>query len=218
MINLILNLIFPPKCIFCKDIMKLTCKTEICEKCYSKIPFILEPKIIFKSKYCDGFIACCKYKGIIKRAIKDYKYYNKSSYYRSLATVINRTLENMTNELKFDIIIGVPLHNKKLIQRGYNQSELIANHLSKLTGVLHKSNLIKRIRYTNSQSFLNKAERYVNIKDAFSITNSEEIEGKNILLVDDILTTGNTLNECSKTLKEFGANKVYAVVVATGKS
>lgn len=123
----------------------------------------------------------------------------------------------MTSSRKFDIIISVPLYKEKERVRGYNQSQLISRILSRETGIAENSGLLLKVRDTGRQSLLNRKERSLNIKDAFQLTNKDRVKGKTVLLVDDILTTGYTVNECSRILKEAGAKWVTAAVVASGK-
>jgi ComF family protein len=123
----------------------------------------------------------------------------------------------MTRDYKFDIIISVPLHKQKQRSRGYNQSYLISRILSREIGVMEGSYLLSRVKNTKSQSTLSKKERISNIENAFKVLRPCEIDGRRVLLVDDVLTTGCTLDECSKVLKAAGAIEVVAAVIASGR-
>lgn len=115
---------------------------------------------------------------------------------------------------KYDYIINVPMYVKKKKKRGYDQAELIADHLSNLIGIpLEKDNLI-RTKNTLPQSKVSFEEREQNVKDVFSVLNKDKIFGKNILLIDDIYTTGNTLNQCAKELKKAGAGEICYFTLA----
>ncbi|MDQ2085109.1 ComF family protein [Herbivorax sp. ANBcel31] len=217
MIKWLRNLLFPPKCIFCNEILDVKSEECICNNCPSKIPFLKGNRIIKTGDFYDGIICMCKYTGILKDAIIRYKFYNKTSYYkvfaRLLADKINKT-ENLPN---IDLIISVPLHKKKEQFRGYNQAYLISNQLSKLIQIKEKSDLLKRVKNTESQSLLPKYKRPFNVKKAFLVVDPSQIKDKHILLFDDIMTTGSTLDECSRTLKEAGAKKVFVAVLASGR-
>lgn len=115
------------------------------------------------------------------------------------------------------MIVSVPLHPKREQSRGYNQSYLIARELGRELGIKNEPRLLARVKNTHSQSLLKRDERLENIKDAFRITDTSRVEGKAIFLVDDILTTGATLNECSRVLKGAGAKKIVAAVIASGR-
>ena len=120
----------------------------------------------------------------------------------------------MTSIKQYDIIIPVPLHKKRRKKRGYNQSELIAKELSKKLNIqLHRNILYKCIN-NPPQSSLNQEERKHNIKNAYILKNKKLINNKNILVFDDIYTTGNTVNECSKLLKSAKVNNIGVLTIA----
>ena len=130
---------------------------------------------------------------------------------------MSKNIFMMTNYTKFDIIISVPLHKNREAKRGYNQARLVSGALSRITGIKEYSRLLVRNRNTGAQSLLDRKSRLVNLNDAFGITNERLIKDKNILLIDDIMTTGSTINECARTLKKAGARTVTAAVIATGQ-
>lgn len=218
MIKEIINLLFPPKCIFCGSLISITERIEICAACYGEIPF-LNDRIIRPSsgQHFDGVICLCEYKGIVRQAIVGYKFFNKAAYYRAFALMLADKIKKMTRMLSFDIIISVPLHYEKQKARGYNQSYLISRVLGKETGIFEGSHLLSRVKNTESQSTLSRKERILNVENAFKVSSPEKIAGKRVLLIDDVLTTGSTLDECSKVLKLAGALEVVAVVVASGR-
>lgn len=166
---------------------------------------------------CDRVVCVSRYSGIIKDSLIRYKFFDKSCYYRALAGLMADKISNLNAQGGFDMIIGVPLHKNKESIRGYNQAVLISRELSRRTGIPEKSKLLTRVRNTESQSLLAKNERFHNVKDAFMVNNPEAVKDKRIILVDDILTTGNTLGECSRVLKEAGAKVVAGAVIATGR-
>lgn len=123
----------------------------------------------------------------------------------------------MTNENNFDIIISVPMHEENFKKRGYNQSELIARHIAKYYSKPVDVNSLIKTKATLTQSKLDKKDRVRNIKDAFKVVFPKKIKGQKVLLVDDILTTGATVNECSRVLYESGAADVIVATAATGR-
>ena len=114
---------------------------------------------------------------------------------------------------QIDLIVPVPIHHLKKAERGFNQSDYITKGLSKSLGIPYSTKLIKRTRYTESQTGLNLDERAENVADAFKIKNNKKVIGKNFLLVDDVITTGVTTLECGKVLVNADANSVYACSV-----
>ncbi len=115
---------------------------------------------------------------------------------------------------QLDLIIPVPIHHLKKAERGYNQSDYLAKGLSKSLNIPYSGKMIKRIKYTESQTKLKMKERALNVSNAFKVRNAEKVKGKNILIVDDVCTTGATLLECGIALYKAGANSVFACSVA----
>jgi len=115
-----------------------------------------------------------------------------------------------------DCLVPVPLHWSRLLKRGYNQAELLAKEVSKHTGVALYNNVLKRTRATASQGHLSAAEREKNVKNAFKIhpKNGKLIDGKNVLLMDDVMASGTTLHHCAKVLLKAGAKEVNILVLA----
>ena len=217
MLKRLLNLIFPPKCIFCNKILDLNTDIYICKECYSAIVFKEGGNIKSGTghDYFDSIVCVCEYKGIVKDAIKRFKFSNKPAYYRTFAGLLVSKIKEMTDYQLFDIIISVPLHPIRERARGYNQSFLVSMELSKQLEIKEESKLLSRIRNTHSQSLLQRTDRLINVKDAFMVNDSSIKKHKTILLVDDVLTTGTTLNECSRVLKQAGLKIVVAVVASS---
>lgn len=131
-----------------------------------------------------------------------------------LGKVIGETLKDKFKSWQIDIIIPVPLHQLKKAERGFNQSDFISKGISLKTGIRWNKKIISRKRFTQTQTHLTAEERKANVKDAFKVKNSLKIKGKNLLLVDDVITTGSTISECACQLLKAGANKIYATSVA----
>lgn len=222
MIERLIKLIYPPRCVFCNSIIVQSSKLEICDNCYSKLHFIkntlnLQGEPFASNKFCSDIVCLFEYTGIVRQSILKYKFYNKQSFYRTFGKLLSICVKEVTNNRNFDIIISVPLHKDKLKSRGYNQSQLISNVISKELGVLVFSDLLVKVKNTSSQSLLRREERKLNIKGAFELRRTDLIRDKSVLLVDDILTTGSTILECSRILTEAGAKEITAAVLASGK-
>lgn len=115
---------------------------------------------------------------------------------------------------QFDVIVPVPLHPARLRERGYNQSQLLAEHLAEEYQISLAGNSLVRVRHTEHQTLLNEKERWTNIHEAFRIGHSAEVSCKNILVIDDLLTTGATASETARTLKNAGAATVGVFTLA----
>ena len=211
---MLLDLIYPPICGICDKINK----KNLCKKCELKIKKYEINKIEDyrndKHKYFDYQIKMFRYENIIREKIIDYKFNEKAYLYKTFEKMILKTKKTYGFLKKYDIILYVPMFRKHKLIRGYNQSELIARKISNTLGIpLEKNNLIKVIE-TKKQSTLTKSQREKNVKNAFKIKNPERIRNKKIILFDDIYTTGSTVNECSKILKNAGAAEIVVLTIA----
>lgn len=166
--------------------------------------------------YYERAFSCFEYNGMGKVLMHKLKYEGKLQLAKVIAALMEERLKN--EGLKTEVIIPVPIHKKKLEARGFNQSQVIARELGKRMGrpVL---DCMERTRETTAQYNLDKAQRHLNIIDAFSVRLSYNIDKyRSILLLDDIYTTGSTVNECSKVLKKAGAKTIYVITAATGSN
>jgi competence protein ComFC len=217
----IANTIYPPKCIFCRESLGNDIALHICSACYAKLPFSRETLMpVLENEtggHCDGAVSVFQYTGMAKDSLIRFKFYNKPSYYRTFARLLACRLKKIIDIKQYNMVMSVPLHRQKEFARGYNQAYLVSRALSRELHLPECSGLLKRQKYTNSQSLLSRQNRQENIKGAFLVKGQTRIKGKSILLVDDILTTGSTVEECSKMLKQAGVTKVTAAVVATGR-
>ena len=216
MLEKFIKYIFPPKCIVCNVLLDFCTNSGICEVCMKEIGHI--NKIIYiEGSYFEKVICACEYSGKIKEVIKKYKFNNKPFYYKALAELLYKSIIDKMDYENFDIIMSVPLHKEREKIRGYNQSKLISKELSKKLSICEASQILKKTKNIFPQSLLKKDERHKNIKDTFEVNNKKVVQGKSVILVDDILTTGATLNEISKCLKECGIVRIVAIVVASGR-
>lgn len=150
----------------------------------------------------------------IQNIVHQFKYKNKFRVAQAMGTLTGNLFISEAVSFKADNIIPVPLFRTKRVQRGYNQSEYIAKGLRETLGIPVLNSALKRIRNTRTQTGLDIDERKQNMDGAFRIKNIEAISGKNIILVDDVVTTGATINECAKMLKESGAGDVFVISFA----
>jgi competence protein ComFC len=191
----------PPLCIKCSKPIDYASSIKLCQECYHEVRHFETAKAPFA------------YKGLIKEVIYLYKYYNKPYFYKMLGNLLV-TYMNRTNYTDFDCIVSVPLHSSKIRKRGYNQSELLAKYISEKLSIPYVDAL-KRIKRTAKQSEQSRLERMRNLKNAFGTKKSaDKVINKTVLLVDDIFTTGSTVDECSKVLLNSGAAKVYVITIA----
>lgn len=186
---------------------------KLCLHCGDPIPsgnYCLRCK--GKKFYCDKIISPFEYDGIVKKFVLNLKYSNKKYYSQSLAKYMADAFNKEI--LPCDIITCIPLCEKRLKQRGYNQSELLAINFAKFLNIESNFDILKRVKETPTQTNLNYSERRKNMIGAFKVINKKLIKDKVIVLIDDVYTTGATITECAKTLKEAGARAVYGVTAA----
>ncbi|MCX7761723.1 MAG: ComF family protein [Candidatus Kryptonium sp.] len=168
--------------------------------------------------YISKAFACFHFKeeSAIQILIHELKYQNKSSIGLLLGEIVGNAIKDDPNFSTADALVPVPLHKIRLRERGYNQSELISKGISKVIKVNVEKDLLIRARNTETQTKLNLDQRKENVKDAFVVNDKHKnfVNGKKFVIVDDVITTGATINECAKALVSSGASKVFAVSVA----
>lgn len=205
-----------------------------CETCGKYLPVDFEDTVCYQCKdakyHFDKGYTCMVYDTKAKKMMKNFKFGGQGYMAEKLADMMVDKLEmeaakncskssdifNKSNN--FDLITTVPSHKKKLKERGYNPAELIAKNLGKKLNVPFKNKLIKRVYYQKAMNKLTRNERNLNVIGSYASYKREDLTGKSILLVDDIYTTGSTVNTCAKILKEMGAEKVIVITVASGLS
>lgn len=166
-----------------------------------------------KRFYFDRAVSCVEYCDKSKKMVFSLKYYGNTYMARYIAEIMKDKM--VFDDLKGDFLIYVPLHKKRFRQRGFNQSEKIAQYLSEYTGI-PALECIKRNRATKRLYNLDKFEREKELKNVFSLCNEELIRGKHLVLIDDIFTTGATANEISKVLKISGVSDITVLTFLTG--
>jgi ComF family protein len=162
----------------------------------------------------DKMRSVYEYKGSVRKLILKFKYGNRTFLAKDFATDMHEIVKNNDFYQKADFIVPVPLNIIRKIKRGYNQSELLAKELSVKINIPVLKNVLLRRKITKPQFKLSRTERFRNIKDSFFIKNEKIIKGKNILLIDDIVTTSSTVCACSSVLKACGAHKIFVLILA----
>jgi len=217
-LNYSLNLIYPLKCLICQKDMEPTLPAGLCSDCFNKIQkYSSSPKILPEHKYYFKQIwAACPYEGVIKEAIHLLKYKGKLILVNQLSSVMIAYAKENLPLADIDFLIPVPLHRSRLKEREFNQSEILASKLANYFFLSLLNNVLIRIRPTPPQTNLSKEERFNSLKGAFALKKKGLIKGKNILLIDDVFTTGATANQCAKVLIENKANEVSVFTLAKG--
>ena len=191
----------------------------ICKKCEMQLKKVEQATILkqgeqIENKYFNELIYIFKYEGQIRKLILEYKFNEKSYLYLTFVNFLLKNEKIFENIKKYDKIIPVPISKKRMKTRGYNQRLLIAKEISNKTNLELMNNCLFKTKNIIEQSKLNKEEREKNIQGVYELKNKHLIENGKILLIDDIFTTGSTVNECSKMLKQANANKIGILVLA----
>lgn len=229
MISSLLNILFPEKCPVCQMPAKNHAIAPICSDCWKAvIPYegpacrrCGKPLVSEIATICGDCIqneppfvysrSFGLYNGVLRKAINLLKYHNIKRLSRPLSDIL---LSISIPEA--DAVIPVPLHKNRLRQREFNQSALLAGHIGEKTGISVILNCLVKVEDTMPQVGLSSHARRKNIRRAFQVKNIKQIEGKNIVLMDDVVTTGATVRECSRVLKEAGAENIYVITLAHG--
>lgn len=211
----LLRLLYPYKCGGCGQILDEHAGFGLCEKCYHLLPrfhseWFSHPGLPYVNHLFAAFI----YENEIKEAIHKCKFSFLPQYTETLGLLMAEELRKLTALPDVDFIIPVPMHWRKQQLRGFNQAELVARVLSEQVGIPLDNRVLVKTRHTPPQSLSGRKVRLRNLEGVFHVPESQKIEGRSVLLVDDVLTTGSTLNACAKTLYESGAAYISAVVIA----
>lgn len=210
----LLDLLFPPRCVFCDRIIPPG--HTICEKCskniiplYNVVRINVSP--LGKNIPCSVLYT---YTGNVRESIIRFKFYGEKRNCIFYTDTLSKQLNEFYGKDFFDVATCVPISAKRLKLRGYNQSELIARGVSAALDIQYADCLIKA-KDNKEQHFLNKTERRRNVKGVYRLSNYD-VASKNILLIDDIVTTGSTMSECAKVLLDGKAN-VFCAAIAVAK-
>lgn len=203
----ILCIFYPQRCPYCSRIIEP--QEHACRDCKDTFP-----KHGFLTVAMSGYscVSPFLYKERFSKAVKHFKFYNKPQYAPLLAVPVVQQVKRQYQNIAFDFVTSVPLHKNSRKQRGYNQSALLGKEVAKLLNVPYQETLWK-IKENKIQHSLTKKERAKNIKNAYQASCPEQIQGKTILLCDDIVTTGYTLGECSKTLDKYAPKDIFCATI-----
>ena len=226
------SLLYPPVCTICGRTVRAgeylcnDCEAKtirivppFCEKCSESFEgSISEPftcaNCAHRTMHFDAAVAAYRGRGVVRQIIHEFKYGRQIHLQHLVARWLRAALDDeRLRGRKFDVIVPVPLHASRQRERGFNQAKLIAQSLSADTSIPARP-LLERVRYTTTQTALDRAERMENLHNAFRLRKKADVRALRVLLVDDVLTTGSTLSECARVLKRAGALSVHAATAA----
>lgn len=228
------SLLYPPRCEICAA--QIGWEEYLCETCGGKARRIEPPFCQTCSAPFDGDIttefscanchdrhfhfthavSCFRSRGVVRELIHRFKYDGEFHLRHPLAGWLAETMgDERIARQRVDLLVPVPLHARRMREREFNQAEVLARLLTARTGVVTE-NCLERVRYTTTQTRFDRAERMENLRNAFGMRKTANVRGRHLVLVDDVLTTGSTLDECARVLLRAGAASVRAITVARG--
>jgi ComF family protein len=226
------SLFYPATCAVCSEAIERP--DYLCENCRARTPRITAPFCAkcsepffgaitqaFSCANCehrvlhfDSAVAAYRSRGLVRKLIHEFKYGHHRHLRHPIAEWLGETMSDpRLRGRRFDLIVPVPLHPARERERGFNQATLLAELLSRHAAVPMRA-VLERIRYTKTQTAHDRAERMENLRDAFRLRKNMNVRELHLLVIDDVLTTGSTLSECARVLKEAGALSVHAATAA----
>jgi ComF family protein len=226
------SLLYPPVCTICGE--NVRAGEYLCNRCEAKAVRIVAPfcqkcsqpfdgsitseftcaNCAHRTIYFDAAVSAYRGRGIVRDMIHEFKYGRQIHLRHLVARWLQAALDDeRIRGSRFDIIVPVPLHAARQRERGFNQASLLATLLSAQTSISSKA-VLERIRYTTTQTALDRSERMENLHNAFRLRKNVDVRSLRVLLIDDVLTTGSTLSECAGVLKRDGALSVHAATAA----
>ena len=236
LINGLVDIVYPKTCLACKNKLNgASIEHIICAKCWNKIKRNVPPFCHFCGRHLgnrnltknicqnclkanlhfDRAFSPCVYEGVIKELIHQFKYKSKDYLGSPLSKLMIGFIKEYNIPMDYlDFILPIPLHKTRLREREFNQAQILSEYIAKEFKKNLLSDVLIRHRHTKTQIDLEINQRLLNVLESFSVTRQSDIKGKNLLLVDDVLTTAATSSEAARTLKDAGANIVFVLTLA----
>lgn len=212
----LLSVFFPERCPFCNEI--ISADKVVCASCEAKINAkTIKSTLVTRGGQKFICVAPFAYVEPIRTAIHKYKFHGVKCFAVPFGRYITDILRENFDVTKIDLITSVPLHRARQKERGFNQSELFAREISRLTGIKYVE-VLKKVKKNKIQHELSGLERIENVKGVYAAADEVDLVGKTLVICDDILTTGNTMAECANVVFGKGARQVIGVTIATAKS
>ncbi|MBI4115878.1 MAG: ComF family protein [Candidatus Omnitrophica bacterium] len=212
-----LRLFFPSVCALCNKLLELD-EQNLCAPCRLQVTRLKfrpsQEKIRISLCHGDEGWALFPYQDLVKEILHKIKFGRERALLEIFADEISSFMERRSHLAGYDLIIPIPIDLKRRLDRQFNQSGLLAKKIHQISGLLLESNVLLKRGGASPQSLLGREGRLINISQAFRLRHANRMKGKSILLVDDIFTTGATMEEAARTLKEHGANRVGYLALA----
>lgn len=209
LLHIIADWLFPPKCILCQKILPKE-QTDLCHEC--RINVMPYPENTRSIPFVKGWFALWHYDSLVRKSIIRFKFQNRPGYAENYGRLLAASLDG--RQTAYDIITWVPISHNRRRERGFDQTELLAKAVAANLG-LEAVGLLRKIRHNPPQSGISGLpQRKANVLGAYEALSPQQIAGKRILLLDDVITTGATVSECARVLLTAGAKQVYCAAIA----
>ena len=228
-INSAFNFLYPTQCRICKNQIALETVPYMCDNCWNNINFVIQPWCdICGTSEIEGTCAACDtnpprygklrtialYEGVLQQTIHLFKFEKRINIAKYLIQLIIDNIPADCNIIEYDYIIPIPIHKKRLIERGFNQSYILSKGISNIFNIEVNLDTLNRSRNTLPQSSLDREKRLINMIGAFGLSNAEQIRGKKLLVFDDVFTTGATIKEAVDVLWDADPTEVDVLTLA----
>ena len=211
----LLDLLFPPKCPFCQKILDDP-RAPVCPACQPALPWLSGQGAERKVEFADGCFSPLAYRDQVRDSIRRYKFKGRQGYHKAYGRLVAQCVHDHLDG-RWDLITWVPLADQRRRERGYDQAFLLASAAALELGEVAVETLRKG-RNTEAQSGLDgDAARRANVLGAYTAVDAELVEGKRVLLIDDVITTGATISECARILRTVGAREVVCATLARAR-
>jgi len=235
----LLSVLYPDGCKVCGTLVPELRQASICAGCWAGVRRVAGPvcsicgrplpagpgpadgrcgNCLFAAPPFTAARAAAYYEGTLREVIHHFKFGRQANLATPLADLLYQAYQETQPWLRVDVVVAVPLHRRRLRERGFNQSERLAMRLARRIGRPYLKGALTRRRATPPQSGLGRAARAVNVRGAFAVARPGRVRGRCVLLIDDVFTTGATLGECAGALRAAGAREVFVLTVARVKA
>jgi competence protein ComFC len=235
-ISTLVDLLYPRQCQICGEVETCRRFSFLCDGCFDSAPRLNPPycercalplpgafSAPFRCPNCSEMslhfsraMAPLRFQGVVRRVIHAFKYSHQRYWSQVLSSWLVDEAKSWNLSAEVDVVVPVPLFATRERERGFNQAKLLTEDFVKAVRIPCEPRALVRVRETETQTHLDRAERLENLRNAFQVRNADSIEGKRVLLMDDVLTTGSTANECARVLQEAGATSVLVFTLARG--
>ena len=214
-LNFVLDLLFPPKCVFCGKVLD-SGEDGLCRRCQKELPWLTGGEAELTGEFFSLCAAPLRYQDQVRDSIRRYKFKGRRGYHKVYGKLVAQCVHDHLAG-RYDLITWVPLSSQRKKERGYDQAFLLASAAALELGEVAVETLRKE-RNTDPQSGITEAaQRRANVLGAYTPVDPELVAGKRVLVIDDVVTTGSTLSECARTLRTMGAADVVCAALARAR-